>query len=131
MGGDLQFTNLVAGRGHTCGLVGSGKAYCWGSRESGQLGDGTVGYQVAPSLVAGQLSLIGTQTATAAASGTSTPVATPTSTSNASPTSTTTLNPTSTSTASPTSDRAVFTTLTGGGFHTCGLTATGRAYCWG
>ena len=36
-----QFTSLVAGGYHTCGLVSGGTAYCWGWNGSGQLGDGT------------------------------------------------------------------------------------------
>ena len=41
--GALTFTALVAGNGHTCGLVSGGTAYCWGDNDYGQLGDGTSG----------------------------------------------------------------------------------------
>jgi alpha-tubulin suppressor-like RCC1 family protein len=35
------FVALAAGRGHTCGLVGSGAAFCWGSNGLGELGNGS------------------------------------------------------------------------------------------
>ena len=38
--GALHFVALDAGGYHTCGIVGSGAAYCWGLNESGQLGNG-------------------------------------------------------------------------------------------
>ena len=36
----LKFTALAGGYSHTCGLVASGDAYCWGRNERGQLGTG-------------------------------------------------------------------------------------------
>jgi len=41
--GDPGFTSLVAGTDHTLGLTAAGAAYCWGSNQSGQCGDGTSG----------------------------------------------------------------------------------------
>ena len=36
--GDLIFRTLAAGRGHTCGITNGGKAYCWGLNDLGQIG---------------------------------------------------------------------------------------------
>lgn len=45
----LAFTSIDAGTLHTCALTADGTAYCWGSREFGQLGDGsTTGVAVTP-----------------------------------------------------------------------------------
>jgi alpha-tubulin suppressor-like RCC1 family protein len=43
----VAFTQLVAGRGHTCGLSGT-SAYCWGFGGSGQLGNGRTADQYTP-----------------------------------------------------------------------------------
>jgi alpha-tubulin suppressor-like RCC1 family protein len=39
--GDLEFAGLDAGTSHVCGVTVQGQVYCWGSNESGQLGDGS------------------------------------------------------------------------------------------
>jgi len=52
--GGRAFVSLVAGGDYTCGVEsGTGKAWCWGFKESGQLGDGTLLH--APRLVTGQV----------------------------------------------------------------------------
>jgi alpha-tubulin suppressor-like RCC1 family protein len=38
VGGGLRFTQMVAGRDHTCGLTAAGVAWCWGAGRFGQLG---------------------------------------------------------------------------------------------
>ncbi len=49
MSTSLTFTSIDAGTLHTCALTADGTAYCWGSREFGQLGDGsTSGIAIAP-----------------------------------------------------------------------------------
>ena len=43
MVGGLGFVSLDAGGSHTCGVVPSGDAFCWGSNSFGELGDGDTG----------------------------------------------------------------------------------------
>jgi alpha-tubulin suppressor-like RCC1 family protein len=49
--GALAFRALSAGIGHTCGVVVTGEAYCWGANQFGERGDGLVG-NLAPEPVA-------------------------------------------------------------------------------
>ncbi|MBI4521078.1 MAG: Ig-like domain-containing protein [Gemmatimonadetes bacterium] len=39
----VAFTHVSAGITHTCAVAVNGKAYCWGSNDSGQIGDGASG----------------------------------------------------------------------------------------
>jgi alpha-tubulin suppressor-like RCC1 family protein len=41
VGGGLSFASVSSGIEHTCGVTTDGRAYCWGSNGSGQLGTGT------------------------------------------------------------------------------------------
>lgn len=48
----LRFVAVDGGTVHTCGLTVEGRAYCWGAREFGQLGDGsTTEYSATPTAV--------------------------------------------------------------------------------
>jgi alpha-tubulin suppressor-like RCC1 family protein len=51
-GGQASFASISAGYRHTCALKPDGTAYCWGSNEFGQLGDGTSTARDVPVLVA-------------------------------------------------------------------------------
>ena len=76
------FAAIALGAAHACGLTGSGEAYCWGENNSyGQIGDGTTINRLEPVAVH--------------------------------------------------SGGVLFTSITAGGAHTCGLTSGGQAYCWG
>lgn len=48
---DTIVTGVSAGLYHTCGLTSSGKLYCWGLNEYGQLGDNSTQNKSSPSLV--------------------------------------------------------------------------------
>jgi alpha-tubulin suppressor-like RCC1 family protein len=39
--GTLAFAQVSTGAFHTCGVTTAGRAYCWGGNDKGQLGDGT------------------------------------------------------------------------------------------
>ena len=62
--GGLSFRWVSTGTAHisfvwqsaSCGVSGGGKAYCWGSNLHGQLGDGTLTTRTTPKAVAGGLS---------------------------------------------------------------------------
>jgi hypothetical protein len=51
--GGHSFTQVAVGGGHTCGLTGSGAAYCWGLNNRGQLGAVAPSYQGFPVQVQG------------------------------------------------------------------------------
>jgi alpha-tubulin suppressor-like RCC1 family protein len=47
--GGLRFTSVSIGGTHTCALIATGSAYCWGNNSAGQLGRGsTTGPQTCP-----------------------------------------------------------------------------------
>jgi alpha-tubulin suppressor-like RCC1 family protein len=79
--GNPHLDSLTAGEGHTCAIARHGATYCWGHGALGQVGNGStaIAYPV-PVLVQGGLD---------------------------------------------------FRSISAGGNHTCALTATGAAYCWG
>lgn len=51
---DLVFDSVAAGTSHTCAVNADEVAYCWGSNDRGQLGDGTLDDRAAPVRVLGQ-----------------------------------------------------------------------------
>jgi uncharacterized protein YjdB len=141
--GGVQFTSLAAGGGvvdissdadiqtHICGLIVGGAAYCWGANSSGQLGTGTESDNARPQAVSGGVSF-----ATLGAGGNYTCGLTFWGTAycwgdnglgqlgNGLP---------SRSVNVPTavSGGLTFKTIAAGSWHTCALTTSGTAYCWG
>jgi alpha-tubulin suppressor-like RCC1 family protein len=60
--GGLHFRDVLAGgahsgafASHSCGVTTGDRAYCWGSNDRGQLGDGTTTTRLKPMMVAGGL----------------------------------------------------------------------------
>ena len=79
--GGLTFSSISVGFGYTCGVTTTGQGYCWGNNSEGELGNGTRDVKNVPTLVAGGLT---------------------------------------------------FSSITGSAaYHTCGITTSQRAYCWG
>jgi len=91
--GGLTFTAVSTGGYHTCGLATSGAAYCWGQNNRGQLGIGSTTGPQQCAVSGGPISC------------STTPV--------------------------PVGDGTPFAALSAGGNHTCALTQSGAAYCWG
>lgn len=132
--GGNTFTTLVAGAYHTCGLEATGAAYCWGRNNRGQLGDGTSGTDRSePVSVVGGLTFVSLaagfeHTCGVAASG---------STycwgyGNFGQLGNGTTGPTNVAlTPVLVSGGHSFASLVAGYYHTCGVTSTGSALCWG
>ncbi|MCC6318431.1 MAG: protein kinase [Gemmatimonadaceae bacterium] len=121
---------IAAGARHSCMIDGDGRALCWGSNTSGQLGDGTFGSRRTPALVAGAFAFAfvssgGSHTCGASSDGdaycwganesgqlgdgTMTPRNAPV----------------------RVSGSASFRVVRAGRLHTCGLTRSGAVQCWG
>ena len=129
--GGRRFRQVSAGFGHTCGVATDSLAYCWGSNSSGQLGDGTTSNRNTPVPVyggrhfrqvsAGDYHTCGITIANVTLCwgdnangqlGDSTKVARR-------------LRP------SRVAGGRQFLQLDAGGAHTCAVTTSDRAYCWG
>lgn len=139
--GGLAFAQLSAGYRHTCGVAAGGVAYCWGANFSGQLGNDDTTNSSIPVMVSGGLTFVsvsdgfdhtcgvttsgaaycwGLNIASELGDGTTTgPQQCET-------------YPCST-TPSAVAGGLTFATVSAGagGFHSCGVTTSGAAYCWG
>jgi alpha-tubulin suppressor-like RCC1 family protein len=148
--GPLIFASVSAGGGHTCGVTTAGVAYCWGWNDRGQLGDGSTTNRSIPSPVAGGLTFTtiavgGTHTCGIAGDGgtycwgedradqlglgtaSGAQVCVVPGVPGAYPADTV---PCRTQPALV-SGSPHFVALSTGGAHTCALTGSGTAFCWG
>ena len=140
--GELVWASLTTGSQFTCGVTTSAKVYCWGANDGGQLGDGTLIDRTSPVAVSSVASWSSVTAGTAhvcAVTASSTfsvaglahcwgrnsdgQIGDGTTTGRTLPVAVSTTRH--------------WTTLSAGGDHTCGLTATingsleGTALCWG
>jgi len=133
--GGLSFTKIAGADGSTCALTSDGSAFCWGSNNSGQLGDNSTGntvnaFRAAPgavltsekfvSLTAGAFHVCGLTAAGAAycwGSNGKGQLGDGTQTSRSVPVAVV--------------GGHAFRMISGGQLGTCGVTTTDDAYCWG
>lgn len=129
--GDLLFEAIATGVSHTCGITPEGAAYCWGWNASAQLGDGTQENRSSPVQVTGGVEFTSISTGGSHTCG---------------------LTPGGSAycwgsdgfgqlgdgTAGgtrgepmPVASDSTFASIHAGWAHTCALTASGTAYCWG
>jgi alpha-tubulin suppressor-like RCC1 family protein len=128
------FSQINAGGGSSCGVANGGKAYCWGSGNLGQLGNGGTGRFTSPSAVAGGLtfSYVATGGLDSFSCGLTTAGAAYCwgyddfgQLGNGSTTNNSTV-------PVAVNGNLTFTSITvGSSGHACGLVAGGAAYCWG
>ncbi len=127
----IAFAAVTAGGRHSCGVTAAGAAYCWGWNAEGQLGDGSGTSRLTPVPVAGGLSFAAVSAGVAHTCGVTVggalycwgrnltgQVGDGTTTSRSAPV------------AVDVAASAV-AAVSAGAAHTCAVTVTGAAYCWG
>ena len=140
--GGLAFISLSVANGFTCGLTTSSEAYCWGANSTGRLGNGTTVTGATPEAVSGGLTF-----ASLSAGAGHTCGLTPSGdaycwgANDFGQLGTTSVSETCeddfvgsipcSTVPVPVSGDLIFASISAGGVHTCGLTSSGEAYCWG
>jgi alpha-tubulin suppressor-like RCC1 family protein len=128
---DLRFSSISAGLSHTCAVSTAGAAYCWGANELGQLGDGTLVAQDTPTRVrnVARVRVVESANTHSCAITTAAEVYCWGANSNGELGSVTGAVARSTAVRVPSANR--FAQLALGWNHTCALTTSGQAVCWG
>jgi alpha-tubulin suppressor-like RCC1 family protein len=143
--GGLTLGSIAASSGHACGLSTSGTAYCWGANAAGELGNGTATAPgscqtgsrcaVQPTAVTGGLrfaSIQAGQLRTCAVTASNVAYCWGSNQEGAVGDGTTTDRTSPTAVSGGLAFTMVVTAgWSPGGGHSCGVTVTGVAYCWG
>lgn len=129
------WTSLAAGNGFTCGALSGGATYCWGGNAAGQLGDGSTTVRLTPVASGGVLTFASLTTGGAHACGVASGGATycwgAGSNGQLGVNDTTVAPLPNHSTPVAVAGGLTFASVTAGGGHSCGVTNSGAAYCWG
>jgi hypothetical protein len=137
--GGLTFAAVAAGGAHSCGITQSGSAYCWGTAANGRLGDGsTSGSRLAPVAVLGghrfksiAVSREGSGSGHSCGVTTEGEVYCWGNNSNRQLGGAFPVFPLESATPIRVPVNETFRAVTAGSLHTCAVTTTGRAFCWG
>ena len=131
----VTFTQIATGNQHSCAVTASGAAYCWGFNLLGQVGDGSTTQRLSPTLVAAPVGVRFTQITTGnnfSCAVTSAGAAYCWGENNGGRLGLGTgqgSRQTPSLVAAPAG--VTFTQVASGFNHSCAVTATGAAYCWG
>jgi len=129
--GTRRFRQVDAGDLHSCAVTLASRAFCWGDNRAGQLGDGTRTPRFSPRAVSGGIELDRVTAGQQYSCGEAGNNRTYCWGSNASGQ----LGVGDDRGGSPTpvlvTGGHFFAQVSAGGFHTCGKTGSGQAYCWG
>jgi alpha-tubulin suppressor-like RCC1 family protein len=134
--GVTGFASITAGENHTCALTGGGTAYCWGSGAFGQLGNNQLASSLSPAAVVLPVAVTGFSSLTAGGNHTcglsSAGAAYCWGWNNHGQLGDNSLVSTQTPVAvSVPSGVTGFAKLAAGSLHSCGISNTGAAWCWG
>jgi alpha-tubulin suppressor-like RCC1 family protein len=133
VGGGHTFVRLVGGGAHTCGLTSDGSTFCWGDNAYGQLGDNSSTDRSSPTPIASALRFVSIDAGASHTCGLTSDgllycwgrndrgqLGDGTTSMRFVPT--------------PVTGNLIFSVVAAGGFdigHTCALTISGVAWCWG
>ena len=132
MSASVSLANLSADGSTNCGTTQAGPTYCWGDNARGQLGDGTTVNRQAPTVVTAGVTFASVQTGSSHTCGlTAIGAAYCWGDNSEGQLGNGSIINSLTPTAVAMPGGVTFRSLAVSFFHTCGLTATGAAYCWG
>ena len=130
----VAWAQVAPGYAHNCALDTNKAAYCWGANGTGQLGDGTTTGRAQPAPVSGNFqftSIVSGAFHSCGLVADGSAYCWGLNQTGQLGDGTTTMSSLPTAVKSGTAEKLVFQALGAGEQWTCGLTTTGRVYCWG